>query len=433
MMQSVGIGGIDASRPDLVLGSGARHWPLARWLLRPFIDLEPCKHGPLCARGVEHYWLALADAHRPRFVLQRMLPRPFRNLLLSEAGLPEYRVDDPRDLAPARRSSRWSFLCERLDLWPELGTDQQCRLILILQALCFYSLILDRIPEIGEVEISADADRVELAYRRACARYMLGLPDRVADYDDADLTELEGIAITAGRGHAVALNAAMMVLVHRAKVGAPAEDLNEWRARAERNLEAALANRDDFTSALLLSRFHRAAAFVPQRQGKHAEVRRMMDLAEQYARAMIPTDEAQNLLRLENLYPVIESRTKEALWVGDLDLALVRAESLIDLDPYDSRAWLELGEVRLKRNEYANAAEAYAVAAMLGAPSSAVGCHMAGLCFRHAGAPLLAAFFFRASVQADSRAISPHHEIQRLPESPVLAALKEWSLRYSRR
>jgi tetratricopeptide (TPR) repeat protein len=433
MTRSVGTGGVDASRHDFVLGSGAGHSSLARWLLRPFIDLEPCEHGPLCARGVEHYWLALADAHRPRFVLQRMLPRPFRNLLLSEVGLPEYRVNDPRDLAPGLRSFRWSFLCERLDLWPELGTDQQCRLALILHALCFYSLILNRVPEIREVEISADPDRVELAYRRACARYVLGLPDRVADYDNADLTDLESIAKTAGPGHLVALNAAMMVLVHRAKVGAPAEDLDEWRARAERNLEAALVNRDDFTSALLLSRFHRAAAFVPQRQGEHAEVRRMMDLAERYARAMIPTDETQNLLRLENLYPVIESRTKEALWVGDLDLALVRAESLIDLDPYDSRAWLELGEVRLKRKEYVNAAEAYAVAATLGAPSSAVGCHMAGLCFRHVGQPLLAAFFFRASIQADSLASSPHDEIQRLPKLPVLLALKEWSLRYSMR
>src|SRR5438128_10392774 len=106
MMQSVGIGGIDASRPDLVLGSGARHWPLARWLLGPFIDLEPCKHGPLCARGVEHYWLPLADAHRPRLVLQRIFPRPFRNLRLSEAGLRGERGDDRRQLTPARRSAR---------------------------------------------------------------------------------------------------------------------------------------------------------------------------------------------------------------------------------------------------------------------------------------------------------------------------------------
>jgi len=54
---------------------------------------------------------------------------------------------------------------------------------------------------------------------------------------------------------------------------------------------------------------------------------------------------------------------------------------------------------------------------------------MAGLCFRDLGKPLLAAYFFQAAIESDSQAISPHDEIQRLPKLPVLAALKEWSLR----
>jgi tetratricopeptide (TPR) repeat protein len=401
---------------------------LAALLLRPFIDLEPCARGPLCALGMEHYWLAFADTHRPQFVLQRILPRPFRDQLLSEAGLPDYQVADPRELSPEMRTSRWSALCQALDHWAELTTDEQCRLVLVLQALCFYSLVLSLIPDRPETEITGHPDRVELAYRRASARYMLGLPDRVADFDHADLSDLEMIAAVDARDHPVALNAAMTILVHKAKIGAPVEELVEWHARSERNLESVLAHRDDFTRALLLSRFYRAAAFVPQRQGDRAEVVRMMDLAEHHARAMVPANEAEALLRLENLYPVLESRTKEALWLGDLDLALAHAQALIDLDPYDSRAWLELGEVRLKRNECAPAAEAYAVAATLGPPSTAVGRHMAGLCFRRLGQPLLAAFFFKASVDVDARAISPHDEIQRLPDLPVLAALKEWSL-----
>jgi hypothetical protein len=154
----------------------------------------------------------------------------------------------------------------------------------------------------------------------------------------------------------------------------------------------------------------------------------MMDLAERHARAMVAASDAQCLIRLENLYPVLESRTKEALWLGDLELALARAESLVDLDPYDSRAWLELGEVRLRRQEFALAAEAYATAATLGHPSRAVGLHMAGRCFDRLDQPLLAGFFFKASVEADAQAISPHDEIQRLPDVPVLRPLKDWSL-----
>lgn len=414
--------------------SNSSHWsgersPVAKSLLRPFIDLEPCERGPLCARGIEQYWLAFADPRRPKFVLQRMLPRHFRGLLLNEVGLPEYDVQDPREVPLAIRSSRWGAMCEALDHWPELTTDQQCRLVLLLHSLCFFSLISDRIPDIPEGEIAIHADRAELAYRRASVRYVLSLPDRVADYGHADLSQLEGIAIIAPADQPVSLNAALKILVHKAKIGASVEELVEWQARSERILHVALAKSDDFTSALLLSRFYRSAAFVPQRRGDRAEVVRMMELAEHHALEMAPTGEAQQLLHLENLYPVIESRTKEALWLEDSELALARAQRLIDLDPYDSRAWLELGQVRLQRNEYAQAAEAYAIAATLGPPSSAVGRHMAGLCFRHLGQPLLAAYFFTSSIEIDSLAISPHDEIQRLPDLPVLAALKEWSLR----
>jgi tetratricopeptide (TPR) repeat protein len=310
-----------------------------------------------------------------------------------------------------------------------LTTDQQCRLVLLLHSLCFYPLISDYIPDIPEGAIANNPDLAELAYRLASVRYVLSLPDHVADYGHADLSQLERIATVAPPDQPVSLNAALKILVHKAKIGASVEDLSQWRARSESILDVALAKSDAFTSALLLSRFYRSAAFVPQRRGDRAEVVRMMELAERHALEMAPADEAQQLLHLENLYPVIESRTKEALWLEDLDLALTRAQRLVDLDPYDSRAWLELGQMRLQRNEYAQAAEAYAVAATVGPPSSAVGRHMAGLCFRHLGQPLLAAYFFTSSIEIDPLAISPHDEIQRLPDLPVLAALKEWSLR----
>jgi tetratricopeptide (TPR) repeat protein len=320
-------------------------------------------------------------------------------------------------------------MCVALDHWSDLSADQECRLVLLLHGLSFYSLLSSRIPDITETDIATHPDRAELAYRRASARYVLGLPNRVADYRNADMSGLERVATAAPRDQPVALNAAMMILVHKAKVGAPTEQLVDWRRRSEDILEATVSKAGDFTAALLRSRFYRAAAFLPQRRGNRAEVVRLMDAAEHQARAMVPADAAQEVLRLENLYPVIESRTKEALWLGDLDLALARAQSLTDLDPYDSRAWLELGQIRLHRKECAAAAEAYAVAATLGPPSSAIARHMAGLCFRELGQPMLAAFFFKASIGADPCAISPHDEIQALPDLPVLAPLKEWSVR----
>jgi tetratricopeptide (TPR) repeat protein len=428
MNKPIGATGFNPLRTDRRSSSAAGRPSFAEWLLRPLVDLQPCVQGPLCARGIEYYWLALACPDRPRFILQRILPRRFRNLLLTDAGLRNYIVNDPRKLNAALRTTRWDYLCQRLDDWHTLGPDLQCRVALILQAICFYSPILALIPQISEAQVAADPDHAELAYRRACARYVLGLGNRVATYGHADLSELKMIARSAPRDHPVALNAAMMILVHKAKVGEPVEELDAWRTQAERNLESLVSKRDGFDSALLLSRFHRAAAFIPQRNGDRKQVTELMELAEKYALAVVPADESQKLLQLENLYPILESRTKEALWLGDLDLALVRAKRLIELDGYDSRAWLELGEVRLRRAEYAPAAEAYVVAAILGPPSSAIARHMAGLCFRHLGHPFLAAFFYKGAIETDASAISPHDQIHELPNLPILAALKQWSL-----
>jgi tetratricopeptide (TPR) repeat protein len=227
----------------------------------------------------------------------------------------------------------------------------------------------------------------------------------------------------------VAVNAALKLLVHAAKTEASADRLGELQAQAEQTVDAVVAEADAFTGGLLLSRYYRAAAFVPQRQGLRNDVVRMMDLAEQYAASLIPSGDAQELLYLENLHPVLESRTKEALWLGDLDLALARARRVVDLDPYDPKTWLELGQVRLRRREIAEAAESYAVAATLGPPASAIARHMAGTCYRDLGQPMLAGFFFKEAAEIDRRSISPHDEIQILPDVPVIAALKAWSLR----
>jgi hypothetical protein len=312
-------------------------------------------------------------------------------------------------------------------MWPDLTTDRKCRLVLLLHALCFYSLIANCI-DLSDARISDDEDSRELVYWSASAHYVLGLHDRVADYGEADVSQFERIVTAAPPHEPTAFNAALRIFTHRAKVGAPVDELVLLRDRTERILDAVVGKSDDFTRALLVSRFYRAAAFVPRRNGNRGEVVRLMDLAEHHARAMVPGDPAQEFLYLENLHPVLESRAKEALWLGDLNLALQRTLGVVDHDTYDSRAWLELGQVRLRRKEYALAAEAYVVAATLGHPSSAIGRHMAGLCFRHLEQPLLAAFFFQAALEKDSRAISPREELQGLPDVPVLTPLKEWSL-----
>ena len=393
---------------------------LAAWLLRPYLDLGPLVLGPLYARGIEEYWRAFAEPGVERFALQRTLPPAFRAQLVAEAGQPEHALDDPRELPEALRTERWSAVCEALERWHELSFERQRALVLLLHSLCLYEPVLKLVD---------DKAPVELRYWRESARYVLGVPSRIADYKTADLSAFEAIALETSEAVPAAFNAAVKTFVHKAKVGAPQAELRKWGARLERALADAVAQVDDFTADLLTSRYYRALGFLPQKDGRKKETARLMNLAERHARRMKPKTSAEELLYLENLHPVLESRTKEALWLGDRGLALKRARQVIKLDPYDSKAWVELGEVRMARKEWARAAEAYVVAAMLGPPASAIGRHMAGICFRRSGQPLLAAFFFKETLEVDPLGISPHLEIGSLPANPALKALKEWSLR----
>jgi tetratricopeptide (TPR) repeat protein len=403
--------------------------PLAAWLLRPFLDLGPLVTGPLYARGIAEYWRAFDDAQSSPFALQRTLPPAFRTQLVEESSSPEYGVSDPRQLPMHLRTDRWQSMCNALDAWNGLPRARQCRLVVLMHALCMYQPVLKLVREYEFRGASDGADEVELSYWRASAQYVLGVPNRVADYAGAVLTVFEAIVAEAPDAIPAAFNAALKVFVHKAKVGASVRELTEWNKRAERALAVAVGRLDDFMGNLLTSRFYRAMGFLPQRHRNRAEVVRLMDRAERHALAMRPTTDAQQLLYLENLHPLMESRTKEAIWLGDHDLALARALKVVDLDPYDSKAWVELGELRSIRKEWSDAAEAYVIASMLGPPASAIGRHMAGVCFRELGQDSLAAFFFKDALDIDPLGISPHDEIRELPDTAVLHALKEWSRR----
>ncbi|HEU4371814.1 MAG TPA: hypothetical protein VFV05_26625 [Methylomirabilota bacterium] len=400
---------------------------LSTWLLRPYLDLGPFQMGPLHAGALEECWRAFIDPTTVPFIPQRAMPPGFRTQLAEEAGGPPYTLSDPRELPEGLRTSRWRELCDALDGWSGLAGDRKCRLASLLHSMCLYQPLLALIPEVGAGVRGTGGDSLELAFWRASARFMQDLPHRIADYDDADMSVFEAIALHAPDAVPAGFNATAMVFVHKAKTGAPVHELAEWERRFENALGRAIPGVDTFTAGLFTSRFYRGRAFLPQRQGDPKEVVRVMDRAERHALELAPATSAQELLYRENLHALMESRTKEALWLDDKDQALARSLRVVEVDPYDAKAWAELGEIRYLRKEWQEAAHAYALAAMLGPPASALGRHLAGVCLRELGHDLLAALFFKDAAELDPLGISPREEIRELPDVAVLKALKEWS------
>ncbi|MBI5262231.1 MAG: hypothetical protein HY852_10505 [Bradyrhizobium sp.] len=395
-------------------------------MLRPYLDLTAVEIGPLHVQCIEEGWSAFASEGRPYFLPQRAMPPGFRIQLGEEAGAP-YALSDPRELPGRFRSDRWTLLCGALDNWRDLGRDRQSRLASFLHSMCLYPLLLTLIPESGGTANSTDANDIHLMFWRASANFLGKQLKRASTYQVEDMVPFQHIALNALEVVPVGFNAVAKVFVQKAKTGATVSELMEWGTLFERAISTASAGMDEFDRHLYTSRFYRGMGFLPQRQNDKREVGRLMDLAEVHARSMRPTTTAQSVLFRENMHALLESRTKEALWVGHGDLALSRALQLVEIDPFDSKAWTEVGQVRYLREEWRDASEAYAVAAMLGPPASAVGRYMAGACLRKLGLQLVPALFFRDVLELDPLGISPRMAIQDLPEIEVLKALKCWS------
>jgi tetratricopeptide (TPR) repeat protein len=399
---------------------------LSLWMLRPYLDLTPVGAGPLHVQCIEQGWCAFADETRPPFLPQRAMPPGFRLQLGEEAGAP-YALSDPRELPEHLRSSRWETLCQSLDNWSDLQRDQQCRLASFLHSMCMYRLMLTLIPEAGVSAGFNFADDFDLMFWRTSASFLSKLLKRTSHYEYEDMAVFQRIALNALDVVPVGFNATAKIFVHKAKTRAAVSELVERGNLLEKALLIATSSMDEFTAGLYTSRFYRGIGFLPQRNGDKGEVIRLMDLAEFHARKMKPATAAQAVLYRENMHALLESRTKEALWLGDKDLALARALGVVEVDPFDSKAWAEVGQVRFLREEWRKASEAYAAAAMLGPPASAVGRYMAGACLRKLDLHLLSALLFKDTLEIDPLGISPREQIRELPDVEVLSVLKRWS------
>jgi hypothetical protein len=395
------------------------------WLLRPYIDLSDLGTGPLHARALQESWRAFSDANNAPFIPQRALAPAFRSQLAEQAG-EACALTDPREVSNNARGERWQSVCVALDEWTTLSRVHRCRLASLLHSMCFYEPILALIPAAGFDARHADPEEIELAFWRASANFVNNLPERTSDYIAADISVFEDIALNAPHAPLACFNSTAKVFVHKAKTRAEFSELMRWSKRFEKAHSAAVDGADSFTAELLTSRFYRGMGFLPQRANEKSEMVRTMDLAEYHAQRIVPDTPAQYLLRDENLHAVMESRTKEALWLGDKDRALARSLKVTEVDSCDAKAWVELGEVRFLRQEWQDACRAYTIAAMLGPPAGAIGRYMAGMCFKKMGLDVAAALFFKDTLECDPLGISPRHQILNLPDDPVFVTLKDW-------
>jgi tetratricopeptide (TPR) repeat protein len=387
---------------------------------RSYFDLGEPENAPLCAYYPLVAYEAITDGYGGSG--QRQQRAQFRVNLLAESGLHDAARLAPSELPTHLRTERWESLCEYTERFDELEPFLQARVARLLCALCFHRLLLDLIPA-DAVDRIVDAETAAVAYMRAYAKHCLLL--RVSESYDGH--EIHAVLERAPIGSRARYAAALALLVNAAKFHANLEDTIHFRAIAQDYIDSRNVPGNEFGYSLMQSVFYRAAAYVPFLQRDWGRVEEEIVLCEEWARAVQPTNQWEEVLYKDNLYVVFETQMRVAVARGDLDRAQALIDELIELDPWDARIHVEHGEVLVRRNRLEEAADAYDVAAALGPPGTATSFYLGGFCRERTGDVDGALIRYLRSVRVDPDGISPLMAVLRLARTNGDHAVMRWA------
>ncbi|MCA9797463.1 MAG: hypothetical protein KC910_36880, partial [Candidatus Eremiobacteraeota bacterium] len=161
-----------------------------------------------------------------------------------------------------------------------------------------------------------------------------------------------------------------------------------WReiAHAELGRLSGESGCSGFQLGLLTTRFYRAVSFAPFISKDLALLREDAEQCEQIARGLVATDDHEELLRRENMFPMLETCARIWGFLGDHDRATAMMEEIVnEVDPLDSKAWIQVGEMREKRGQLESAYEAFRQAGRLRVPLGAIAWFRAARCAEQLG------------------------------------------------
>jgi tetratricopeptide (TPR) repeat protein len=190
-----------------------------------------------------------------------------------------------------------------------------------------------------------------------------------------------------------------------------------WRAEGEPALAryVALPEVDDFSGALMTSRWFRAMGFLPFLTGDHDLLRADLDQWLGIAADLRGDDEHTRIIAADNYFPAVETAVRTHSYLGESDTALALVEKLAtEIDPVDPKTWLELGELRHRAGDVPGALEAYLRAARLEFPYGRLSWFNAGQCHEQLGHADEAAECYRRSLAHWPTGLTPLRRLRDL-------------------
>ena len=344
------------------------------WLYKPYLTLEgPATDGVLHPYGVAFAYQAMDSGQDLPNVQSTLMPS-FRDEIdtLSARRLGV-------DLATLREDRwvsnlRWRALHEQVLRAASLAPGSLALLTKTLSKLCLYEEVL---AVTANLACLGQSDEVSATIRlsRLLAQFVLHLEGR----GHYEISDLWGLATELSPGSPVKVDAIYALTVQYAKYSKNRDVVARLCVMHAEAIERA-NTLNDFQRTFFMSRYHRVAAFDPQMRDERDEVRCHMDRAEEFARSLPVGSPRDEILAKEVLYAVLESRTKEAVWLGDSELAELRATQLTEMVPCDPRPYLHLGEILAGAGKMDKALRAYTNAAVYAPPGAEIAWFMQGQC-----------------------------------------------------
>ncbi|MFE5771833.1 hypothetical protein ACFQ7O_26100 [Streptomyces sp. NPDC056485] len=199
-----------------------------------------------------------------------------------------------------------------------------------------------------------------------------------------------------------------------------------WHARGLEALEryTSLPEVDDFEQTLMTSRFYRAAAFEPFLNNRRDQLRADLDCWLGLARDLTGHDARTRTLARENLFPALESAARTEAALGNTALSRQLMEEITSVvDPFDSKAWLQVADGRKQAGDLRGALTAYLNAARQQVPLGRVAWFGAGRCWEKLGDRQEAFECYRRSLEYWPTGLAPAQRIAALfTDQPLEAA-----------
>jgi tetratricopeptide (TPR) repeat protein len=400
--------------------------PFRAWLHGPLINLaDPPSTPTFLVHAVEFDYRSMTeDAARPR--LQVSINHSFRTALAAAVGHPGVDVRTCRELPAGLRTERWSILCDFVESWAGLTPQQRVHVCWTLAKLGLFDEIISLIPDNSAELMARSEESAALAYLRAWARFRKWSD---GEQDDFSPGEFAVIALNAPQGM-TRIDAAYEMVRQNAKIAGNAEECERWQAVHAQAIASATAL-DDQTRTLMLSRFHRVGAFIPQFRRDAGAVAADMTRAVDLARSAAREDTDQRVAADEMLYAALESRLREALWTRDLDLALEYVDEYVALSPSAARGYMHRAEVLFRAEEWARCRQDCLEAARLAPPHADEAMFLLGQCYEREESPDEAISAYLSTLRADPLAIAAVDRLAELARVHGRQALRDWVTGYA--